>query len=102
MRVPTPDGSITDFVCKLKKAVTVEEINTLMKNVAESNLKGVLQYTEDPIVGIDIIGNRHSSIFDAGLTKVMPSGMVKVVSWYDNEFGYSNRMVDLVKMMGKQ
>ena len=95
------DGSITDFVCRLKRPVTVEEINVLMKNVAGNELRGVLQYMEDPIVGVDIIGNRHSSIFDAALTKVMPSGMVKVVSWYDNEFGYSNRMLDLVKLMGK-
>ena len=72
-----------------------------MKNVAGNELRGVLQYMEDPIVGIDIVGNRHSSIFDAALTKVMPSGLIKVVSWYDNEYGYSNRMLDLVKMMGK-
>lgn len=101
MRVPTPDGSITDFVCKLGKPASIEDINSLFKNVAANELKGVLEYTEDPIVSIDIIGNRHSSIFDAGCTKVMPSGLVKVVSWYDNEFGYSCRMLDLVKMMAK-
>ncbi len=101
IRVPTPDGSITDFVCKLKRAASKEEINSLFKSVSENELRGVLQYTKDPIVSIDIIGNRHSSIFDSALTKVMPDGMVKVVSWYDNEFGYSCRMVDLVKLMKK-
>ena len=101
MRVPVPDGSITDFVCRLKKPVSIEEINALFKSVAGNELKGVLEYTEDPIVSVDIIGNRHSSIFDALSTKVMPSGLVKVVSWYDNEFGYSCRMLDLVKVMGQ-
>ncbi len=101
MRVPTVDGSITDFVCKLKKNVSVVELNELFKNVALRELRGVLQYTEDPIVSVDIIGNRHSSIFDAGLTKVLNGGFVKVVSWYDNEVGYSNRMIDLAKQMGR-
>ncbi|MBN1275735.1 type I glyceraldehyde-3-phosphate dehydrogenase [Candidatus Woesearchaeota archaeon] len=102
MRVPTADGSITDFVCRLKRPVSVEEVNGLMKSVAGNELRGVLQFTEDPVVSVDIVGNRHSSVFDAGLTKAMGSGLVKVVSWYDNEFGYSNRMLDLVKLMGKQ
>ena len=101
MRVPVPDGSITDFVCRLKKPASAEEINALMKNVASKELKGVLEFMQDPVVGIDIVGNRHSSIFDAELTKVMDSGLVKVVSWYDNEFGYSCRMVDLVKQMAQ-
>lgn len=101
MRVPTPDGSITDFVCHLNKPASVEEINSLFKNVAEHHMKGVLEYTEDPIVSSDIVGNRHSSIFDAQLTKVMPGGFVKVVSWYDNEAGYSNRMLDLIKLMSQ-
>lgn len=101
MRVPVPDGSITDFVCKLKKQPSIEEINALFKSVAHNELKSVIEYMEDPIVGIDIVGNRHSSIFDAELTKVMDSGLVKVVSWYDNEFGYSCRMIDLVKLMAK-
>ena len=102
IRVPTPDGSITDFVCKLKREATKEEINKLFKSVSENELKGVLQYTEEPIVSTDIIGNRHSSIFDAELTKILPNNMVKVVSWYDNEFGYSNRMVDLIKILGNK
>ena len=101
MRVPTPDGSITDFVCRLKKCPSKDDINTLFKGVSERELKGVLQYTDEPIVSSDIVGNRHSSIFDASCTMVFPSGMIKVISWYDNEMGYSCRMVDLAKMMAR-
>ncbi|MFC1770965.1 type I glyceraldehyde-3-phosphate dehydrogenase [Candidatus Margulisiibacteriota bacterium] len=94
MRVPTPDGSVVDLVCELEKEVTVQEINQAMKNAAEKDLKGILEYTEDPIVSCDIIGNPHSSIFDSGCT--MTNGkMVKIISWYDNEMGYSHRVVDL-------
>ncbi|MBW2982841.1 type I glyceraldehyde-3-phosphate dehydrogenase [Candidatus Woesearchaeota archaeon] len=99
MRVPVPDGSITDFVCRLKKRPSKEEINELFRNVAANELNQVLEYQEDPVVGVDIVGNRHSSVFDAALTKVGDDGFVKVVSWYDNEYGYSCRMVDLVKEM---
>jgi glyceraldehyde 3-phosphate dehydrogenase len=99
MRVPVPDGSITDFVCKLKREASVKEINDLFRNVSRNELRGVLQYVDEPIVSVDIIGNTHSSIFDALSTKVLPGGLVKVVSWYDNEYGYSNRMIDLVKKM---
>ncbi len=102
IRVPTQDGSITDFVCRLRKPATKEEINNLFKSVSENELRGVLQYVEEPIVSTDIIGNRHSSIFDAELTKILPNGMIKVVSWYDNEFGYSNRMIDLVKIIAEK
>lgn len=102
MRVPTPDGSITDFVCELSKDATAEEINNLFKNVASHHLKGVLEYTEDPIVSCDIIGNPHSCIFDAGLTKVMDKRLVKVIGWYDNEFGYSHRMIDLIKILSSK
>jgi glyceraldehyde 3-phosphate dehydrogenase len=98
IRVPVPDGSITDFVCILKKPATKEQINELFKNVAIYHLKGVLEYTEDPIVGIDIVHNPHSVIFDAALTNVNGS-MVKIVGWYDNEWGYSCRMIDVLKMM---
>ncbi len=98
IRVPTPDGSITDFTCILKKETSIEQVNKLFKNVSEYHMKGVLEYTEDPIVSSDIIGNSHSGIFDATLTNVN-GNMVKVFSWYDNEFGYSCRMIDLVKMM---
>ena len=96
MRVPTPDGSVVDLTCELNKPATVEEINAAVKEAANGAMKGVLEYTEDPIVSIDIVGNPHSSIFDAGLTKVMDGNFVKIVSWYDNEAGYSNRVADLV------
>ena len=98
MRVPVADGSITDFVAILKKETTAEEINKLFKSVAEHELKGILQYTEEPIVSIDVVGNPHSSIFDAELTKTSGK-LVKVVAWYDNEWGYSCRMVDFIQMM---
>lgn len=94
-RVPVPDGSVVDLVCELKKEVTREEINELMKNVSNHHLKGILEYTEDPIVSTDVITNPHSSIFDAQLT-FAKGNMVKVVSWYDNEWGYSNRVVELI------
>lgn len=100
-RVPTPDGSMVDLTVELEKIVTKEEINNAMKNAAEGELKGILEYQEDPIVSIDIVDDPHSSIFDSGLTMVMgdESDMVKVVAWYDNEWGYSNRIKDLVKIM---
>lgn len=94
LRVPTPDGSITDFTVILKKDVTKEEINAAMKKAAETNLKGILEYTEDPIVSSDIVGNDHSCIFDALSTMAFGS-LVKVIGWYDNEWGYSCRVVDL-------
>jgi glyceraldehyde 3-phosphate dehydrogenase len=100
MRVPVPDGSLTDITCVLNKEVTVAEINAAFKKAAEGNLKGILEYTEDPIVSIDIVGNPHSCIYDAEFTSVI-GNMVKVIGWYDNEYGYSNRLVDLiVKMAG--
>ncbi|WP_173073475.1 type I glyceraldehyde-3-phosphate dehydrogenase [Tenuifilum thalassicum] len=95
VRVPTPTGSLVDFVAILKKEVTKEEINAAMKKAAEGPMKGILEYTEDPIVSVDIIHNSHSSIFDAQSTMVN-GNMVKVLSWYDNEWGYSNRVVDLI------
>ncbi len=95
IRVPVPDGSLTDFTCIVKKPQSVDQINALFKNAAENELKGILAYTEDPIVSIDIVGNSHSSIFDAQLTSVI-GNMVKVVGWYDNEMGYSNRLADLI------
>lgn len=99
MRVPTPTGSITDLVATLSKEVTAEEVNAAMKAAAEGPMKGILQYTEDPIVSSDIVGNPHSSIFDAGITATM-GNMVKVASWYDNEAGYSNRAADLIAKIG--
>lgn len=99
MRVPVIDGSVVDLVAELDKTVTKEQINAAIKAAAEGSLKGILQYTEDPIVSCDVIGNSHSSVFDAQSTMVMGDNFVKVVSWYDNEWGYSNRCVDLFKKM---
>ncbi|MGD9488491.1 MAG: type I glyceraldehyde-3-phosphate dehydrogenase [Calditrichaceae bacterium] len=99
LRVPTSDGSIVDLVAELNKNVTVEEVNAAMKKASEGSLKGYLEYCEDPIVSVDIIGNPHSSIFDSLSTSVMDGNFVKVLSWYDNEWGYSSRTVDLIKRM---
>ncbi len=99
MRVPVPTGSCTDLVVTLKKPATKAEINAAMKAAAEGPMKGILEYTEDEIVSIDIVGNPHSCIFDAGLTSSMGT-FVKVVGWYDNEAGYSNRAADLIARIG--
>ena len=99
MRVPVPTGSATDLTVTLAREVTKEEVNAAMKKAANGTLKGILEYTEDPIVSSDIVTNPASSIFDAGLTYVN-GDLVKLVSWYDNEWGYSNRLVDLVKHVG--
>lgn len=101
IRVPVPDGSITDFVCVLKTDVTKHKINELFKSVSQHELKGVIQFTEEPLVSMDIVGNSHSAIFDASMTNVIHGRFVKVVAWYDNEWGYSNRMIDLINLMGK-
>jgi glyceraldehyde 3-phosphate dehydrogenase len=95
MRVPTPNVSVTDLVAELKVSVTVEEVNAALKEAAEGPLKGILAYSEEPLVSSDYKGNPHSSIIDALSTMVVDGNMVKVVSWYDNEWGYSNRVVDL-------
>jgi glyceraldehyde 3-phosphate dehydrogenase len=95
IRVPVPDGSITDITVQLKKLPTAEEINAAFKTAAASSLRGILEYTEDPIVSIDIVGNPHSCVFDAEFTSVV-GNMVKVMGWYDNEMGYSARLADLV------
>jgi len=99
MRVPVIDGSVVDLVVETEKPVTADSINAAMKSAAEGPLKGILQYCEDPIVSRDVIGNPHSSVFDALSTSVMGEDFAKVVSWYDNEWGYSNRCVDLFKKM---
>lgn len=96
LRVPTPDGSITDFVVNVKKEATAEQVNAAVKKAAEGSLKGILEYSDEPLVSADIIGNSHSVIFDSLSTMVM-GNMIKVVGWYDNEYGYSCRVVDLVK-----
>ena len=101
MRVPTPTGSATDLTFTAEKPVTVESVNAAVKAASEGPLKGILAYTEDPIVSQDIVTDPHSSIFDAGLTKVI-GDMVKVVSWYDNEWGYSSRLVDLTVLVGSK
>ena len=101
MRVPVKDGSVVDFVAELEKDATPEAINAAMKKAADNELKKIMEYTEDPIVSIDIVGNTHSCIFDALSTMVMEKNMVKVVGWYDNEWGYSNRVVDLIKRLAE-
>ena len=95
VRVPTPTGSVTDLTAILKREVTAEEVNAAMKNAANGEMKGVLEYSTDPLVSVDIVGNPHSCIFDAGLTKAMGT-TVKVFGWYDNEAGYATRVADLV------
>ena len=99
-RVPIPCGSITDFVCLLKKKATAEQINKAMKKAAQTYLKGILEYSEEALVSSDIIGNGHSAIFDSSLTKANGK-LVKICAWYDNEYGYSSRMVDMIKLMAK-
>ena len=97
IRVPVPDGSLTDITFNVEREVTIEEINTAFKTAANTTLKGILDYTEDPIVSVDVIGNKNSCIFDAQLTSVIEK-MVKVVGWYDNEVGYSSRIIDLITL----
>ena len=101
VRVPTPTGSLTDLTFQASKEVTVEDVQAAVKKAAEGPLKGILAYTEDPIVSTDIVGDAHSSIFDATETKVI-GNLVKVLSWYDNEWGYSNRLVDLTKLVASK
>lgn len=101
VRVPTPDGSVVDLTCELAKPATKEEINAAMKKAAEGQMKGILEYVTDPIVSADIIGNKHSSIFDSKLTQVIGGNLIKIISWYDNEVGYSNRVVDMVGVLAK-
>jgi len=96
VRVPVPDGSLTDLTCVLKKETSEEEVNAVMKKASEGSLKGIMQYTDEPLVSIDIIGNPHSCIFDSALTKVNGT-LVKIVGWYDNEAGYSNRVADVIE-----
>ena len=100
LRVPTPTGSITDLTVELTKEVSAADVNAAIKKAAEGELKGILLYTEDPIVSTDIVTDPHSCIFDAGITKAI-GNTVKVAGWYDNEWGYSNRLVDLVSLVGR-
>jgi glyceraldehyde 3-phosphate dehydrogenase len=101
IRVPVPDGSLTDITFNVKRQVSIEEINAAFKTASQTNFKGILDYTEDPIVSVDIIGNTNSCVFDAQLTSVIDK-MVKVVGWYDNEIGYSSRIIDLILLLNKK
>jgi glyceraldehyde 3-phosphate dehydrogenase len=101
IRVPVPNGSLTDITFNVGRKTSIEAINLAFKKASENELKGILQYTEDPIVSIDIVGNRHSCVFDAGMTSVIGT-MVKIIGWYDNEMGYSARIVDLILQISRK
>jgi glyceraldehyde 3-phosphate dehydrogenase len=101
IRVPVPDGSLTDITFNVKRQVSIDEINAAFKTASQTNFKGILDYTEDPIVSVDVIGNTHSCVFDAQLTSVIDK-MVKVVGWYDNEIGYSSRIIDLILLVNSK
>lgn len=96
IRVPVPDGSLTDITCYVRRQTSIDELNTAFRQACDADLKGIMAYTEDPIVSVDILGNRHSCLFDSQLTSVIDK-MVKVVGWYDNEIGYSSRLIDLIQ-----
>ena len=96
IRVPTPDGSLTDFTAQLAEDVTVEQVNAAFAKAAGAELRGILEYSEDPLVLQDIIGNPASCVFDAGSTNVVGGNLIKVLGWYDNEGGYANRCADLI------
>jgi len=101
LRVPTPDVSVVDLVALLAKNTTAEEVNSALKTAAEGELKGILQCVDEPLVSIDFTGNSHSSIVDCGLTNVVGGNLVKVIAWYDNEWGYSCRLVDMVNVIAE-
>src|SRR5579885_1157134 len=102
LRVPTPNVSVVDFVAVLKRNTTAQEVNEALKEAANNGLKGILAYTEDPVVSSDLLHNPNSSIVDAEMTKVLDGNLVKVVAWYDNEWGYSKRIVDLIEFLGRK
>jgi glyceraldehyde 3-phosphate dehydrogenase len=101
VRVPTPDGSLVDLTCELAKPVKKDDINNAMKAAAEGAMKGILEFCTDPVVSVDIVGNPHSSIYDSEMTKIIGGNFVKIIAWYDNEYGYSCRMADLVEKLMK-
>lgn len=101
IRVPIPNGSLTDITINVKREVSIEAINNAFIQASENSLKGILQYTEDPIVSVDIIGNKHSCIFDSEMTSVIGK-MVKIIGWYDNEVGYSSRIIDLILQISRK
>jgi glyceraldehyde 3-phosphate dehydrogenase len=102
VRVPTPDGSLVDLTCELSRSVTKEEIHAAMKEAANGPMKGILEYLDEPLVSVDIIGNTHSSIYDSLMTKVIGGNLIKIIAWYDNEVGYSTRLADLIELMGNK
>ena len=102
IRVPVPNGSLTDMTLHVKRNTTIEEINAAFKKASEAKFKGLIEYTEDPIVSVDINGNTHSCIFDAQMTSVVDGNLVKVIGWYDNEIGYSSRLVDLISLVSNK
>lgn len=102
MRVPTPDVSVVDFVAELKTKTTVEQVNDSFKKTSVGKLKGYLRYSDEPLVSSDLIGDTHSAIFDSLLTSMVANNLVKVIAWYDNEYGYSSRVVDLVELVGEK
>lgn len=102
IRVPVSTGSITDFVCEVEKETSVEEVNHIFRCVSNNELINVIEYIEEPIVSTDIIGNKHSCIFDSSLTKVLDKKFIKILGWYDNEYGYSCRMLDVIKLISKK
>ncbi len=102
IRVPVPNGSLTDMTINISTTTTIEEINSVFKKASETYLKGILSYTDEPIVSIDIIGDSHSCIFDSGMTSVIGGGLIKLIGWYDNEIGYSSRLKDLILFVAKK
>ncbi|MGA9590593.1 MAG: type I glyceraldehyde-3-phosphate dehydrogenase, partial [Salegentibacter sp.] len=102
IRVPVANGSLTDMTLNIKNPATIEEINALFKEASEGAMKGILSYTEDPIVSVDILNNQASCIFDAQMTSVIGGKLVKIIGWYDNEIGYSSRLIDLISMINKK
>src|SRR5690625_3087937 len=101
IRVPVANGSLTDMTINVKKKTSIEEVNHLFKQAAENKFKGIIQYMEDPIVSVDILGSPYSCVFDVGMTSVIDRHLVKLIGWYDNERGYANRLVDLILRMKK-
>jgi glyceraldehyde 3-phosphate dehydrogenase len=102
VRVPTPNVSVVDLVCLTSRPTTAEEVNAALRSAAEGEMKGILAYTEDPVVSSDMMHNPNSSIVDATMTKVLDGNLVKVIAWYDNEWGYSCRIVDLIEFLAKK
>jgi glyceraldehyde 3-phosphate dehydrogenase len=101
VRVPVSDGSLVDLTFETEKAASVEQINAAVKKAAQTDMLGIIEYTEDPIVSIDVVGNPHSAVFDSLCTMALGDRFFKVMAWYDNEFGYSSRMVDVLRMIGR-